>query len=114
MNSSSSRFNGRGEKPRLRPTPVRRARQAKDSLHYAKLGIATQTRHLAVEIDSPETDIRNYKLERNIDEISRCMNSSGDITRCVVQSRQCVFSLSAICPAALHCTRSLARAGRVM
>ena len=41
---------------------------------------------------------------------SRCMNSSGDITRCVVPSRQGVFNLSTTCPAALVCTRSLANA----
>ena len=34
------------------------------------------------------------------------MNSSGDITMCVVPSRQAVLSLSTTCPAALHCTRS--------
>jgi predicted MFS family arabinose efflux permease len=45
---------------------------------------------------------------------SRCMNSSGDITRWVVPSRQAVLSLSTTCPAALVCTRSLASAGRVM
>ena len=45
---------------------------------------------------------------------SRCMNSSGDITRCVVPSRQGVLSLSTTCSAALVCTRSLAKAGRVM
>ena len=45
---------------------------------------------------------------------SRCLNSSGDITRCVVPSRHGVLSLSTTCPAALVCTRSLASAGRVM
>ncbi len=45
---------------------------------------------------------------------SRCMNSSGDITRCVVPSRHGVLSFSTTCPAALVCTRSLANAGRVM
>lgn len=45
---------------------------------------------------------------------SRCMNSSGDMTRCVVPSRQAVLSLSTTCPAALVCTRSLVSAGRVM
>jgi len=71
----------------------------------------------------------------------RCMNSSGDnlagralaelgpfgwhkqstglsvprlSTRWVVPSRQGVLSLSTTCPAALVCTRSFARAGRVM
>ncbi len=42
------------------------------------------------------------------------MNSSGDSTRCVVPSRQGVFGFSTTWPAALHCTRSLASAGRVM
>ena len=42
------------------------------------------------------------------------MNSSGDITMCEVPSRQGAFSLSANGPAALHGTRSLASAGRVM
>ena len=45
---------------------------------------------------------------------SRCMNSSGDITKWVVPSRLGVLSLSTPCPAALVCTRSLASAGRVM
>jgi hypothetical protein len=45
---------------------------------------------------------------------SRCMNSSGLITRCVVPSRQGVLSFSTTCPAALVCNRSSARAGRVM
>lgn len=36
----------------------------------------------------------------------RCrINSSGDITTCVVPSRQAVFSFSTTCPAALHCAR---------
>ncbi len=38
------------------------------------------------------------------------MNSSGDITKCVVPSRQGVFSVSTTWPAALHRTRSLANA----
>ena len=41
---------------------------------------------------------------------SRCMNSSGDMPRCVVPSRQAVLSLSTTYPAALVCTRSLASA----
>ena len=36
---------------------------------------------------------------------SRCMNSSGDITRWVVPSRQGVLSSSTTCPAALVCMR---------
>jgi len=42
------------------------------------------------------------------------MNSSGDITRCVVPSLHCVFSFNSTSPAALHCTRSSAGAGRAM
>ena len=42
------------------------------------------------------------------------MHYIGDITMCVVSSRQGVLSLSTMCPAALVCTRSLASAGRVM
>ena len=45
---------------------------------------------------------------------SRCMNSSGLITRCVVPSRHGVLSLSSTWPAALSCTLSSASAGRVM
>ena len=51
---------------------------------------------------------------RGTNAASRCMNSRGDIIRCVVPSRQGVLSLSTTCPAALVCTRSLASAGRVM
>ena len=42
------------------------------------------------------------------------MNSSGNITMCVVPSRQAVLSLSTTCQALLMCTRSLASAVRVM
>ena len=52
--------------------------------------------------------------ERGTSAASRCMNSSGDMTRCVVPSRQAVLSLGTTCPAALVCTRSLASAERVM
>ena len=41
----------------------------------------------------------------------RCMNSSGDITKCVVPSRHGVLSLSTTCPAALVCTRSSVLSG---
>jgi hypothetical protein len=40
--------------------------------------------------------------------------SSGDIARCVLPSRQGDFSFSTTRPTALHYTRSLANAGRVM
>jgi hypothetical protein len=43
-----------------------------------------------------------------------CKNSGCEISKCVVPSRQGVFSFSTTCPAALICTRSLSRAGRVM
>jgi hypothetical protein len=42
------------------------------------------------------------------------MNSSGDVTRTVVPSRQAVLSFSTTCPARLQRTRSWANAGRVM
>jgi len=51
---------------------------------------------------------------RGISAASRCMNSSGGVPLCVVPSRHGVLSLSSTCPAALHCTRSSDRAGRVM
>ena len=35
-----------------------------------------------------------------------CMNASGDITRCVLPSRQGVSSLGTTGPAALHCATS--------
>ena len=41
---------------------------------------------------------------------SRCLNSSGDLTRCVVPPRQGVLSLSTSGQAALVCTHSMARA----
>ena len=41
------------------------------------------------------------------------MNSSGDWTKCVLPSRQGVFSLSTTWPEALVCTHSLDNAGRV-
>jgi hypothetical protein len=41
------------------------------------------------------------------------LSSSGEITSCVVRARQGVFSFSMSCPAASHCTRPLASAGRV-
>lgn len=42
---------------------------------------------------------------------SRCMNSSGLNTRCVVPTLHGVLSLSSTCPAALSCTRSSDSAG---
>jgi hypothetical protein len=45
---------------------------------------------------------------------SRCMNARCDITRRVVPSRQGVLSLNTTCPAALHCARTLASAGRLI
>ena len=51
---------------------------------------------------------------RGASSAKRCMNSSGDITRWVVPSRQGVLRLSTTCPKSLVCTRSLAKAGRLM
>jgi len=42
------------------------------------------------------------------------MNSGGNNIKCMVPLRQGVCSSSAICPAVLRCTRSLASAWRVM
>ena len=42
------------------------------------------------------------------------VESSGDVTRRVVPPCPGAFGFSTTCPAALHCTRSLASAGRVM
>jgi hypothetical protein len=42
------------------------------------------------------------------------MNSSGDMTRCMVPSRQAALSFRPSSLAASACTRSLGRAGRVM
>ena len=45
---------------------------------------------------------------------SRCMNSSGRMTKCVVPPRHRVLSFSTTCPAELICTRLSDSAGRVM
>ena len=72
----------------------------RESAHFAKRSYAHTNR---------------IRCGRGTSAASRCMNSSGDITMCVVPSRHAVFSLSTTCPALLHCTRSsvLRRAGDV-
>ena len=45
---------------------------------------------------------------------SRCVNSSGDITRYVVPSRHGVLSLNSVYLAALSCSLSSNSAGRMM
>ena len=42
------------------------------------------------------------------------MNSAGDITMCLAPLCHNVLGLGNTCPAALHCMRSLAKAGRLM
>jgi hypothetical protein len=51
-------------------------------------------------------DLIRCSLGRGTSAASRCMNSSGLMTRCAVTSRHGVLSLSPTCPAALSCTRS--------
>ena len=62
---------------------------------------------------SPAAPIR-CSLDLGTSAASRCRNSSGLITRCVLPSGHGVLSLSSTCPASLSCTRSSASAGRVM
>jgi MFS family permease len=73
----------------------------------------TSARSLALGASTPWKRIRCSR-GLGTSAASRCMNSSGDITRWVVPSRQAVLSFNSICPAALVCTRSLGSAGRVM
>ncbi len=54
------------------------------------------------------------QLGRGTSAASRCINSSGDATRCVVPCRQGVSSFNSTCPAALRCTHSSDSTGRVM
>jgi hypothetical protein len=65
-----------------------------------------QTGLVIGEIQRLEAVVRKYSRDRGTSGASRCMNSSGDITMCVVPSRQGPFSLSTTWPGALHCTRS--------
>jgi len=39
--------------------------------------------------------------------VSRYLNSSDDITRCAVPSRQCVFSLGTTCRLSYSCGRGM-------
>ena len=47
---------------------------------------------------------------RGTNAASRCINASGDITRCVLPSRQGVLNFNTTCLAAFVCTRSLTSA----
>ena len=79
-----------------------------------ELTISTQTGPLTAEIAGGEAVVRVCSRGRGVGAASRCMNSSGYITRCVVSSRNGVLRFSTIWSAALVCTRSPTRAGRVM
>ena len=68
----------------------------------------THTGHRTSRIDSPEGVIGWCIFGLGTSAASRCMNSSGEMTRCVVPSRQGVLSLSTTCSTTLVCTRSLA------
>jgi len=56
--------------------------------------LATQTGHLVSKIERRVAVIREGSRGRGTSAASRCMNSSGDITRWVVPSYQAVLSLS--------------------
>ena len=73
----------------------------------------TRDRSLALGASTP-WNLMRCRRGRGTSAASRCMNSSGLKTRCVVPSRHGVFSFSSTCPAALTCTRSSESAGRVM
>ena len=79
-----------------------------------ELAVPTQTGHPTDQIDSREAVNGGGSGGCHTEAASRCMNSSGDIIRCVVPSRQGVLSFSSTCPAALSCNRSSDSAGRVM
>ena len=62
----------------------------------------TQSGHLIGEMERLAAVVRKCSRCRCTSAARRCMNSSGDITMCVVQSRYAVLSLSTTCPATLH------------
>lgn len=108
--------------PRMTASPSRPgARQSVTAVRHrttgwvqGELAPPTQTGHRTAEIDSREAVNGWCSRGRSTMAASHCMNSSGDITSCVVPSRQGVFNFSTTWPTALVCTRSLASAGRVM
>ena len=73
--------------------------------HPLMRSLASGSAHFAKRSDADTKRIR-CSLGLGTSAASRCMNSSGHITKCVVPSRQGVSSLSTTCPAALVCTRS--------
>ena len=67
----------------------------------------------------PEAAIQpRQKLERartrgrGVSAFSRCMNSSGDITKSVVQSRRAIFNFRTTWPAAASCKPTILQSGR--
>jgi hypothetical protein len=73
----------------------------------------TRARNLALGASTPWYRIRCSR-GRGTSAASRCMNSSGLSTRCVVPSRHGVFNSSCTCPAAFTWMRSFDSAGRVI
>jgi len=76
--------------------------------------LPTQGGSLIGEIQVLEAVVRQFSRDCSTGAARRCMNSSGDITMCVVLACQAVLSLSTTCPAPSICTLSLANAGRVI
>jgi hypothetical protein len=76
--------------------------------------LPTHSGRPTAEIDSREAVIGWCRRSRWTAASSRCLKSDGEITSCVVPSREDILSLSATCPAAVVCTRSLGNARRVM
>ena len=74
----------------------------------------TQTGHPTAGIGRREAVARARLLVTTTGAASRCINSSGDITRCVVPSHHSALSLSFNCLAALNYNRSSVRAGQVI
>ena len=76
-------------------------------ISLALLGVAACSGSASSAATPPPTNVRASSIT--------AINAvTGDITRCVVPSRQSVLSFRTTWPAAFVCTRSLARAGRVM
>jgi hypothetical protein len=53
---------------------------------------SNQTGHQIAEVDSREADAGECSRSRDTSAASRCMNSSGDISRCAVPSRKGVLN----------------------
>jgi hypothetical protein len=70
--------------------------------------LPTQAGHLTDETDRRNAVIHDCSFDWFTWTASRCINSSGDVTRCAVPSRQQVLNFSNISMAALVCPRSMA------